>query len=61
VGSRNIRLRSVLASHCVVCTGSIQTPVSSELPISPLECSVTRHAGYGVGSGSIPAPLGRGI
>jgi IS605 OrfB family transposase len=60
VGSRNIRLRSVLASQCVANTGSIQSPKSSELPISHLECSVTRHAGCGVGSGSIPAPLGRG-
>lgn len=60
IGSRNIRLRSVLASHCVASTESLQASKSSELPISHLECSVTRHAGCGVGSGSIPVPLGRG-
>ena len=60
VGSRNIRLRSVLASQCVASTESLQASKSSELPISALECSVTRHFGFGVGSGSIPVPLGRG-
>ncbi|HUD75313.1 MAG TPA: transposase [Terracidiphilus sp.] len=60
VGSRNIRLRSVLTAQCVASTESLQASKSSELPISHLECSVTRHAGCGVGSGSIPAPLGRG-
>jgi IS605 OrfB family transposase len=54
VGSRNIRMRSVVASHRVATTGSQQAPESSELAISPLECSVTRRFGCGVGSGSIP-------
>jgi len=53
--SKNIRLRSVVAAHCASATRNIQTLESSELPISHLECSVTRHAGCGVGSGSIPA------
>ena len=50
-GSENIRLRSVVASHCDTTTGSRKAPESSEPSILQLECSVTRHAGCGVGSG----------
>ena len=44
VGSENIRMRSVLSSHCVDRTGSHKAPENSELPISG-------PAGSGVGSG----------
>jgi len=61
VGSENIRLRSVVASQCVSTTGSFEAPKNSELPISALECSVTRHSGVGVGSGSNPRAFRPGI
>jgi len=59
--SLNIRLRSVVASHCDTTTRSIEARENSELLISHLGCPVTRHAGCGVGSGSNPRAFRTGI
>ena len=60
-GSENIRLRSVVASHCDTTTRSIEARKNSELLKSQLECSVIRHSGCGVGSGSNPRAFRPGI
>jgi IS605 OrfB family transposase len=49
--SKNIRLRSVLASQCVDRTGSPKSPEICNPLIPDLECSVIRHSGFGVGLG----------
>jgi IS605 OrfB family transposase len=59
--SLNIRNRSVVAAHCATPTRSIEARENSELQISHLECSVTRHFGCGVGSGSNPRAFRPGI
>lgn len=47
----NIRLRSVVASHCVSTTGSTKSPKIFTPLIPDLECSSNRHSGSGVGLG----------
>jgi transposase len=49
--SKNIRTRSVSIACNAAGTGSSKSPENAELLILPLECSVTRHSGCGVGSG----------
>jgi IS605 OrfB family transposase len=59
--SKNIRARSVSIACNAAETGSIKAPENSELQISPLGCSVARHSGCGVGSGSNPRAFMPGI
>lgn len=59
--SKNIRARSVSIACNAVETGSLIAPENSGLSISHLECSVTRHSGCGVGSGSNPRAFRPGI
>lgn len=49
--SKNIRLRSVVASHCVSTTGSTKYPEIFEPLILDLECATSRHSGFSVGLG----------
>lgn len=49
--AENIRLRSVVASHCVDTTGSTKSPEIFDPLIPDLECSSNRHSGCGVGLG----------
>jgi putative transposase len=59
--SKNIRARSVSIACNAGETGSLKAPENSELQISHLGCSVTRHSGCGVGSGSNPRAFRPGI
>jgi putative transposase len=59
--SKNIRARSVSIASNAAGTGILIDPINSELPISALECSVIRHSGVGVGSGSNPRAFRPGI
>ena len=52
--AENVRLRSVVASHCVSTTGSTKSPEIYDPLIPERECSSNRHSGFGVGSGQTP-------